>query len=258
MRWMRGYRRLLEKEVVEAWRTYRLGVVCLLFVALGIASPVIARYLPELSRGLGEVDAEIGLPETGIADVLDLLIRNLVLFGGVSAVLLAMGSVANEMERGTAALVLARPVGRAAFLWAKLVGLAMVLGLATGLAVLAAWLYTSLLVEPTPALPWIQMALVVWLSTMVAGSITVAGSTLASSSLGAGAIGVSAIAALTLASTVPTLNPWLPTGLFDVAMAAALGEVSPDLDPARTLLVSLLIIAGSFALAWSRFRRAEP
>jgi hypothetical protein len=102
------------------------------------------------------------------------------------------------------------------------------------------------------------MALVVWLSTMVAGSITLAGSTLASSSLGAGAIGVGALGALALASTVTTLDPWLPTGLFDVALAAALGEVGLDLDPARTLLVSILVIAGSFALAWWRFRRAEP
>ena len=256
-RLMRGYRELLEKEVVEAWRTYRLGSLVVLFAVLGIVIPVVTRYGDELLRAFAGPDFEVGLGEVGPADILDRLLRNLVFFGGVTAVLLAMGSVAHEKERGTARLVLATPVRRAAFLWAKFVAMAMQLGLGVGLAVLAAWLYTGLLFGQQPAIAWAQMALVVWLSTLVYASITFLGSTLVGSPLGAAAIGFAAIVGLSIASGVATLNPWLPTGLLDVALSLGLEEVSPDLDPGRTVAISLAVVAGALVLAWLRFRRAD-
>jgi ABC-2 type transport system permease protein len=253
---MHGYRELLEKEVIEAWRTYRLGVVCGLAVLLGIVAPLVVRYLPDIA-GLGRGAGELGPDESSLPDVLDLFLRNLLLFGGLAGVLLGMGAIAGERERGTLSLVLAKPIGRAAFLWAKLVGIALVLGAGVALAVLAAWLYSAMLFQPTSAQPWVAMAFVAWLSTMVAASIAFAGSAIATSSLGAGAIGLAALAILTVGSTIAPLNAWLPTGLFDVALAAGLQEVSPDLDPARTIAISLAVIGVAFAIAWWRFRDAE-
>ena len=48
-----GYRELLTKEVVEAWRTYRLAILCGIFVVIGIAVPVLVRFLPRLLRWFG-------------------------------------------------------------------------------------------------------------------------------------------------------------------------------------------------------------
>lgn len=253
---MHGYRELLEKEVIEAWRTYRLGVVCALFVLLGIAAPVLTRYVPALVN-LGQGGGELGLEEMGLPDVLDLFLRNLLLFGGLAGLFLAMGAVAGERERGTLSLVLAKPIGRAAFLWAKLVGVGLVLGAGIALAVLAAWLYSAMLFQATPVQPWVALASIAWLSTMVTASVTFAGSVVATSSAGAAAIGLGWLALIGLGSTIATLNTWLPSGLFDVALAAGLQEVSPDLDPARTIAVSLGVITTAFVLALWWFRRAE-
>ena len=70
-----GYRELLTKEVVEAWRTYRLALLCGLFVVIGIAVPLIVRFLPRLVRWFGAT-GELGLEELGVADVVDMLVRN--------------------------------------------------------------------------------------------------------------------------------------------------------------------------------------
>jgi ABC-2 type transport system permease protein len=252
-----GYRVLLEKEVIEAWRTYRLGIVCGLFVVLGILSPIVTRYLPEIIRIFAPPDFEIGLPQMGVVDVIDQLLKNVIQFGALAAILITMGSVAAEKERGTAALVLAKPVSRAAFLWAKFVALGMIFGLATALAVVAAWLYTTLLFEAPPVLPWISMAMIIWLSTMVYVSITFLGSAALRSPLGAAAVGFAGLIGLSLPSIVSTLNPWLPAGLVDVAKAVALEEVSGDLDPPRTIAMAIGLIAVSLGLAWWRFRREE-
>jgi ABC-2 type transport system permease protein len=253
---LHGYRPVLEKEVIEAWRTYRLVYLCAIFVVIGIAAPVIIRYLPDLAAALVP-DAEIGVGETGAPDVVDLLLSTLLDAGAVAAVLMTMGAVAGEKERGTAWLILSKPVSRPAFLWAKMVALGMVFALATGLAVVAAWLYSSLFFGEVPILPWAQMAFIAWLSIMVYVAITFLGSVVAASALGAAGFGLAAIVGLSLASAVTGLAPWLPTGLGEVAKALVLEEVSSDLDPARTVAVSFGVILVSMLLAWWRFRTAE-
>ena len=254
---MTGYRVLLEKEAIEAWRTYRLGIVCGLFVVLGILSPVVTRYLPEIIRAFAPPGFQIDLPPLGVSDVIDQLLKNVIQFGALAAVLITMGSVAAEKERGTAALILAKPVSRVAFLWAKFVALGMIFGLATILAVVAAWLYTTLLFVAPPVLPWISMGIIIWLATMVYVSITFLGSAALGSPLGAAAVGFAGLIGLSLASIISTLNPWLPAGLVDVAKAVALEEASADLDPPRTIAMSLTLIAIALGLAWWRFRREE-
>ena len=86
-------------------------------MVLGIAAPLVARYLPELVRAASRPwTRRSAWTSNRDPDVVDLLVRNLILFGGVAAVLLAMGSVAGEQERGTAALVLSPAGRRTAFL----------------------------------------------------------------------------------------------------------------------------------------------
>lgn len=252
-----GYRELLEKEVIEAWRTHRVVMVCGLYVVLGIASPVIIRYLPDIQGLFGPVNEELGLGELGLPDAIDLLVRNLVQFGSIAAVLLAMGSVAAERERGTLATVLAKPVSRTAFLAAKFVGLAMVLGLATLLGVLAFYLYAALLFGASDPLAWVQVALLLVLAVLVPASITFLGSVFAGSALSAAAIGIAGLVVLSLGSTLPTANPWFSTGLAELARAVPLEGIGRDLDAPRTIWVSAGIVVVSLAIAWWRFRRVD-
>ena len=193
-----GYRELLTKEVVEAWRTYRLAILCGTFLVIGIAVPLLIRFLPRLVRWFGAT-GEIGLEDLGVADVVDMLVRNVTLTGGVAAILLTMGTIAGERRRGTLGLVLSRPVSRAAVLWAKFVALGMAFGLATGLAVLGTWLYSALFFAPQAALPWGQLGAILWLSLMVHVAVTLFGSVVAPTPLGAAAVGLGFIAAMSLA-----------------------------------------------------------
>ena len=254
---MKGYRELLEKEVIEAWRTHRIVLVAALYIVLGIASPVIIRYLPELQGLFGPVDEELGFGELGLPDAIDLLVRNLVQFGSIAAVFVAMGAVAGERERGTLGTVLARPVSRTAFLAAKFVAVAMVLGLATVLGVLAAYLYSTLLFGSTDPLAWAQSALFLLLAVLVPAAITFLGSVLVGSSLGAASIGVAGLVVLSLGATLPAANPFFSTGLAELARAMPLEGVGPDLDPGRTVGVAIGIVVVSLGLAWARFRRAD-
>jgi ABC-2 type transport system permease protein len=251
-----GCRELLTKEVLEAWRTYRLAMLCGLFVVIGIAVPLIVRFLPRLLRIFGAT-GELGVGELGVADVIDMLVRNVTLVGGIAAVLLTMGAIAGERLRGTLDLVLSRPVSRAAVIWAKFVALGMAFGLAIGLAVLGSWLYSALFFAPQSALPWGQLGAILWLSVMCTVAVTLLGSVVASTPLGAAIVGLGYIAAMALASSVASLARFLPVGLGDVARAVALEDISPDLAPAATLTLSIAVIAVALTAAWWRLRRMD-
>ena len=103
---------LLRKELLEQWRTTRLPVVATVFLLVGLSSPLLARFTPEILKAVGGGQFSIMLPTPTAADAYDQLAKNLGQFGALIAVLLAMGSVATEKERGTAALILTKPAGR--------------------------------------------------------------------------------------------------------------------------------------------------
>ena len=254
---MKGYRAILEKEVVELWRTYRLAITCGLFVLLGIALPVLTRYLRGITKLFGQLDPELHVGKTGVPDLAEAFVQVLWLLGPIAAIFLGMGAIAGERRERTAALIAVKPVSRAVVLWAKFVAAAMVLGLATALTVLGTWLYGSILFGVLEVLPWLQMWLLTWLATLVYLAITFAASASVASPAGAAAVGLFAFGAVTLASTVVTLNPWLPSGLGEIGQALVLGELGGDVDPFRSVAASVVVVLAALALAWWRFRRVD-
>ena len=254
---MTGYRLLLEHEIVGAWRTYRIAAICLLFVLIGVAAPVVLRFGTDLVTQIAPPDPELGFDEVGVGDVVEALLGLLTRFGAIAAVLLAMGSVAGERERGTMAFTLSKPVGRVAYIWSKFVAMAMILGVGTLLAVLAGWLYTSLLFDMQARMPWLQLAILAWLYLLVPTALTLLASALAPSSMGAAALALGALLVLAIASTVPTLDRWLPNGLIELARAAALRDDSVDLDAGRTIGVTVAFVATPLVLTWLRLRRLD-
>jgi ABC-2 type transport system permease protein len=243
---------------MESVRTRRLPVVVVLFTGLGILSVLTARYLPEiLELALGDEAAIIPLPTLTVADAIVELQQNIGQFGALAAVVLAMGAVAWERERGTAALVLTKPVSRAAFLAAKIVALGMVLGLAVAAAVAVGWAYTAILFEPLPAVGWIVLGILAWLGLMAWASVTFLASTVLRSAAAAAGIGIVAILALSLLSAVPAVGHWLPAGLDAPAGAAASGTTIDTVDLLTAVVGTGAIIAGSFVGSWLAFRRQE-
>jgi ABC-2 type transport system permease protein len=246
---------LLRKELLEQWRTRRLPVVAVVFLAFGIASPVRARYRPEIVKSLGGTGFEIQFPEPTARDAVDQFLKNIGQAGVLTAILLAMGSVANEKERGTAALVLSKPASRAAFLVAKVLAIGATLLVSVALASAAAYLYTAILFAAPGAVGWVAMTLLLLLSLLGYTALTFLGSTLTRSSLAAAAIGVGGLVGLAVVSALPNVARYTPGGLASPGAALANGVDAGDvLGPvlANIGLVIVLVCA-----AWLSFRRQE-
>jgi ABC-2 type transport system permease protein len=252
---MSGFGALLRKELLEQWRTTRLPVVATVFLLVGLSSPLLARFTPEILKAVGGDQFQIVLPTPTAADAYDQLAKNLGQFGALIAVLLAMGSVATEKERGTAALILTKPAGRAAFLAAKLVAIATTLGVATVIAAAGAWFYTLVLFEPLAVPGFAAATILQWLALVAFAAITFLGSTLTRSSLAAAGLGVASFIVLGILSIVPTIGRYLPTGLGEPARGLALGQ--PGVDVLGPTIASVVLIGVLAGIAWLAFRRQE-
>jgi ABC-2 type transport system permease protein len=251
---MQGFVTLLRKELLEQWRTSRLPVVALIFFVFGLLSPLGAYYAPEIVKKAGG-DIQVNIPTPTTKDAVDQFLKNLDPLGPFAAILLAMGEVARERERGTAAFVLTKPVTRPAFLLAKFVALMSTLGVGVLSAAVADYFYTAVLFTNLPVGGFIASAALALLAIAVFAALTFLASTLFRSALTAGGLGLAAYILLAIVSALPRVGRFTPNGLLDPARKLALGQGTSTLW--WPLAANLLLVVAAFTLAWLAFRSQE-
>jgi ABC-2 type transport system permease protein len=255
---MSGGAILVRKELLESWRTMRLPIVAGLFLVVGLTSPLLAKFLPEIIKAAaGDQLAPIPIPTPISADAVEQLWKNLAQFGAFAAIVLAMGSVATERDRGTAAFILSKGVSRDAFITAKVVVIGAVLGVCVTLAVVVGWIYTAILFEPLPVVGWLALAVLAWLGLAAWAALTFLGSTVTGSPAAAAGIGFVALLVLSIASAIPNLGRFLPGGLAGPALALAVGAPVEIGDVMTPVVSTAILIAGAVGLAAWSFRRQE-
>ncbi|HSJ57481.1 MAG TPA: ABC transporter permease subunit [Anaerolineae bacterium] len=245
----------LHKEVLGLARTYRLLILAIVLVAFGLLSPLLAKLMPELMTVIPSAEQFASLiPEPTVVDAVTQYVGNQTEFGLLLALLMTMGTVAQEKERGTAVLMLVKPLPRSVFLLSKFVALALAFLLCLAVAGLGGYYYTLLLFEAPDAGAWLVLNLLLWVYLLVYVALTLLASVLTRSQVAAAGVGFGAVLLLGLVSAIPVLGEYLPRQ--QPAWGAAL-----MFDPAArswpALWVSLGIIAASLVAAWLVFRRQE-
>ena len=257
---MNGAGILLRKELIESWRTLRAPVVLALFLFVGLSSPLLARFLPEIIElAAGDVGMAIPIPTPTAGDAVAQVHKNLAQFGALAAIVLAMGSVAAELDRGTAAFILARPVGRAAFIAAKVTALAIILALGVVVAVAVGWVYTAILFEPPSIAGWAWLAVLAWLTLAAWAALTFLASTITGSTAAAAGLGFVGLLVLSLLAAIPGIARFTPAGLTEPALALAAGASPTELGAELwiPLTATAVLVLAAVALALAVFRRRE-
>lgn len=245
---------LLKKELLEHWKTYRALTLGIVFVVFGILSPAAARFMPDIFARLDMGGIIIQLPPPTVADGNVQFVKNMSQIAVIVLILVAMGAVAREREKGTAAFTLSKPVTRGAFLAAKALALLVITWTALGLSALVHWVYTELLLGTLPAGNWVPMAALVGVYLTVILAITFLGSTLFRNLVLAGAFGFGGYLAVSLIGAIPRLGAYTPNDLLGKALAAGNGTLQMSWE---STLVSLGVVLGCWVLSWVCFRRVE-
>jgi ABC-2 type transport system permease protein len=250
------FRTLLAKEFREQWRTWKSIVFLAVFLITGIISPVLAKYTPEILKSIPNLPAGLAgiIPAPTVADSVAQYLKNTVQFGILLVILLTMNVVAQEKERGTAAMLLTKPVSRSAVVLAKwLAGMTVLLAglLVDGLACLA---YTLVLFESLPfGLFWIMnLLLLVYLGVYL--TVALMASTLARSQTIAAAGAFAGLIVLLILGSIPRLSDYMPGQLANWGASLVLkGDFSAW--PALAVTAGMIVIA--LLIACLRFEREE-
>jgi ABC-2 type transport system permease protein len=220
------------KEIRQLWRTKRLLVMAVIFLSFGMGSPLLAKLTPELLRSIegAEQFADL-MAEPTAGDAMAQYIKNLAQFGFILAILLAMGMVVGEKERGIVPMILSKPMPRWAFIMSKFTAqIGMYLGVFI-LAGLGAYYYTVILfgsLDPG-GFALLNGLLFLWLLTFVA--LGLLGSTLGGSTVAAAGIGLGLSVALMLAGNLPQYGALFPGGLMGWAAQVGLKAAGVAASP---------------------------
>ena len=243
------------KEWLELIRSHRLLVVAVVLVFFGLTSPLFAKFTPEIITLLpgGEEISKI-IPTPTVWDAISQYVKNLGQFGIILALLLTMGAIAQEKDKGTAAMMLVKPLPRGAFLAAKFIALGSMFAVALAAAGIACYYYTLLLFESMNLLHWLLLNLLIFVYVMVFVALTLFCSTITKSQAAAGGIALGLMIFLGLIGAIPGLGKYLPGELITWGVRLMQG----DLTASWTALgVSFGLIVVPLLAAWLIFERQE-
>jgi len=238
------------KEFQFQWRTKRVLIVVAIFLVFGMLSPVIAKFTPELISSLEETAAFADLiPEPSVIDSINQYVSNLTQFGFILVILLGMNAVAGEKEKGTAAMVLSKPIPRWSFILSKYIAQGTVYLLAISLAGLAAYYYTSYLFDGLQFSGFALANFLLFLWLMVFAAVSLLGSSIGKTTAAAAGIALLGGIILLLSSAIPRYGALFTSGLISWATASSMNieGVASGGALAMALGLILLMLVGSIA-----------
>jgi ABC-2 type transport system permease protein len=206
---MKGFWPLFKKEIREQLRTYKLVIVGGIFVFFGITTPLLLKFLPDILKLAGE-QMTIVIPPPTAAQSLAEYAGTIGQVGILVAVLICMGSVANELRHGTALMILSKPVSRAAFVNAKLAAASVTFLVSLIAASVFCFGYTVLLIEGASVWNFVILNLLLLLFLLFAIALTLLFSSLFKSSLAAGGLSIGIIIAQAVFSAIPVVGDYMP------------------------------------------------
>jgi ABC-2 type transport system permease protein len=247
---------VFRKEMLEQWRTYRFLIMAAVLAVFGLASPLLAKFTPEMLKAIPGVPPELmaAIPKPTVADAIAQYVKNMSQFGIILALLMTMGVVVQEKERGTAAFFLTRPVSRETFLLAKFSALAVAFLASMSLAAIGCWYYTLVLFEPLAWGPFLALNGLMLVVFLVYTALALLASTIARSNGVAAGLAFVALVLIGAIGALPSIGNYFPGRLFSWGTTLLLGG-KDTAWPA--LWISLGIIAVTLLIAGLIFRRQE-
>ncbi len=245
----------LRKEIMEQFRTRRFLIVFIVLLVWGMLSPLTAKFVGEIFNSIPAMAPYAALmPPPTVTDAIGQYMKNINQFMVILALLVTMGSVAVEKDKGTAALMLVKPISRSTFILAKFLALVFTFGVSLIAAAIADYYYTLYLFQPLEIGPFLALNGFMLLYALIYVAITLFASTLVKSQAAAGGIGFGALLFLAVLGSFPPLKEKLPDQLIQWGAELMTG-VHSAYWPA--LLIAVGIILASLLGAWLVFRKQE-
>lgn len=239
---MNGYAAFLKKELTENMKNYRFPILFAVFLIFGLASPLLARFMPEILSATAP-DMQTGSAPVAL-DAWEQFYKNISGVGFSAFIILFGSCMSGEYSKGTLVLLVTKGLPRRAVIFAKYTVAAVLMTVCYWAGFLAAWCYTAWL-WPGAALSHVcTAAFYLWLMGFLYLSILLLGcvvfkQTFTSILFTGGAVAV--ISLLGTAEPLAKFDPFLLTSK-NVELISGAASVSEFFAPAMISVV--LTVAG--------------
>jgi ABC-2 type transport system permease protein len=247
---------LLNKELREQRRTYRLLILAVVMVFIGLSSPLTAAYLPVLMSSLPGLPPGIAelMPDPTIQEAFTQYLKNMSQLSLIVVIVLTMGIVAQEIERGTAAMLLTKPVRRSEMILTKWLAGLVTLLVGLFLAGISFTLYTLVLFEPFSLVDFIVSNALIAVFLVFYQTLALMASSLVRTQAMAAVIAFLAMLLALVVDSIPVIGDFMPSELLNWAMQRMIGSPTPEWG---ALCVSLALIGVFLLAAIFRLQREE-
>ena len=243
---MRNYIVFIKKEFIEYLRTYKLMIMLIVFVLLGIISPLFAKLTPLILEMSG-IDAS-AMPDLfaepdAIASWIQFF-SNIGQMGVLCFIIVFSGIFANELTKGTLINVLTKGLSRATIIFSKFTAAVFIWTLSYAVSILVCYLYTEFYWQ-TPKFNHIFLSFFsFWLYGILLLNLLILGGIIFKNIIGSLMLTGGAVVVMMIINISPKMLKYNP-----ITLASNNIELLTGVRPLSDFIPSLLICGGSIIIS---------
>ncbi len=140
---MRAYISFIKKEFTENIRTYKLFIMIVVFLLIGIMSPVVAKLMPDIIKSASPAGMTINLKPPTALDSWTQFFKNIGQMGLLVLVIVFSGIMANELSKDTLINLLTKGLKRSTVIFSKLTVAVFIWTLSYIICLMVSYFYTA-------------------------------------------------------------------------------------------------------------------
>lgn len=245
----------IKKEIIESLKTFKFLIIAFVFIFFGLASPLMAKYMPQI---IGTFDSNLAgvIPEPRIIDAYGQFFKNISQIAFIVMIIIFSGIVAQEKNKGTLVMILSKNIKRSTVILSKFIASSGLYTISYFVAVILCWIYSSLLFPGEKSSNMILSMGSMWLFGLLMISISILFSTLLKNSSMAAMGSFIAWIAITLIGSIPQIREYSPT-IFTSKNLLIMQGVLDFNDLIIPAAISLIIIIGLQIMSYYIFSKLE-
>lgn len=245
---MRSFAVLTRKELMEQMRTKKVFILTMVFLFVAIASPIIAKLLPEILKNVSVPGMSISLPASTYIDSLDQFIKNISQIALLVIIFAVAGAVTDEKNNKTLEILLTKPISRTKFILSKFASYFVSISVVFIAASAIFYAYTVSTFASFSLTNFAIMAGNVLLYIIMIAAITLLASTVVNNTLLAGGIGFAGYMFFgVIFGLVDAIKAYSPSLILSNYKDVVMNGWSSDLTKPIILMVILIVISVSLA-----------
>ncbi len=247
---------LVKKDLTEQWRTKKILILAVVMIFSAIASPIIAKIMPELLKSISIQGLTINLPEPTYMDAIDQFIKNVSQIGLLVVIFVVASAMTDEKSRRTLEIVMTKPIPRGLFVFSKFLAYFVSISLVFALSGLVFYKYSVMIFTTFNFADFWVMAKCVLAYMLMIVSFTIFASTVVKNSIVAGGIGfIFYILFGTLVGMISTAKGYSPNVILSSYQEIVKNGWTDDLF--KPLFIIALVIIASITLSMVVFKHQE-